>query len=261
MEQETNKEDLKFYSLKSVSIATFIGGPMAAAILIRRNFLNQNEDGKALNTLFIGIITTILLFVFIFSIPETFWDKFPNSIFPAIYTGIVYLIAERTQGRILKEHKENNGGFFSAWKAAGIGLIFTVITVAVVFGYFFLYDTEHDFDATLYDEKIEQFIQNEAASLAVFDKFDYLDENELIIELKSGILLWGENYEITREIQDIDNLPPILLGTIEKLQEYSSLRIEFYNLFIKALSEESDHYTHEIERVANEINRILAELN
>lgn len=261
MTQETINEDLKFYSLKSISIATFFGGPIAAAILMRRNFLNLNEDKKALNSLFIGILSTILLFVIIFSIPETVWDKTPNSILPAIYTGIIYLIAERHQGQALKEHKENNGSFFSAWRAAGIGLLFTLIMLIGVFGYIFATDTEYEFDTNLYDFKIDQFLRNEEKALAVFEKIGYSNEERLLREFRKGKILWEENYQITKELKEIDNLPPELIDLVEKLQTYSTLRIEFYELFIKALSEQTDEYGFEIDQIAMKINQILNELN
>ncbi|TVQ13910.1 MAG: hypothetical protein EA361_09050 [Bacteroidetes bacterium] len=260
MNQETNSEYVKFYSLESISLATFLGGPIAAAILMRRNFLNVNEDKKALNTLFIGILSTLLLFVGIFSLPESFWDKIPNFILPGIYTGIIFMIAERTQGQMIKEHKESKGSFFSAWKATGIGLLFTLIMLVGIFGYVFAFDTEFDFDAHLYDNKIEQFIQNEEVSVAVFNKFGYLDDEGLLKEFRSGKILWEENFEITREMEAIDNLPMELVEIVEKLQIYSSLRIEFYELFIKAISEQTDEYAYRIDRISNEINQILEEL-
>lgn len=261
MNQETLNQDLKYYSLKSISIATFLGGPIAAAILMRRNFLNLNEDKKALNTLFIGILSTILLFVGIFSIPETVWDKIPNSILPAIYTGIIYLIAERYQGQTLKGHKENSGSFFSAWRATGIGFLFTLIMFVGIFGYVFATDTEYEFDANLYDVKIERFIKNEEKAIAVFEKFDYSTDEELLREFRSGKKLWEENYLITKELKEIKNLPPELFAIVGKLQTYSNLRIEFYELFIKAISEQTDKYGIEIDRLAVKIDQILTELN
>ena len=260
MNKDTINEYVKFYSLESISLATFLGGPIAAAILIRRNYLNVNEDQKALNTLFIGILSTLLLFTVIFSLPESFWDKIPNFIVPGIYTGIIFMIAERTQGQMIKEHKENNGSFFSAWRATGIGLLFTVIMLVGIFGYVFAFDAGYDFDAQLYDNKIEQFIQNEEVSVAVFNKLGYMDDADLISEFRSGKILWEENHEIAREMKSIDNLPLELVIIVEKLQIYSSLRIEFYDLFIKAISEQTDEYAYRIDRISSEINQILEEL-
>lgn len=261
MNKETIHEYVKFYSLESISLATFLGGPIAAAILIRRNFLNVNEDKKALNTLFIGILSTLLLFVGIFSLPESFWDKIPSYIVPGIYTGIIYLIAERMQGQLIRDHKENKGSFFSAWRATGIGLLFTLITTAGIFGYIFAFDTTYDFDAELYDNKIEQFIQNEETSLAVFNQLGYSDDTDLVDEFRSGKILWEQNYELTREMEAIENLPMELVVIVQNLKKYSSLRIEFHDLFIKALSEDTDEYNQKIDQKSNEIDQILNELN
>ena len=50
-EEENITKDLKFYSQKSISIATFIGGPLAAGYLIRENYLELNKPNTAMRAL------------------------------------------------------------------------------------------------------------------------------------------------------------------------------------------------------------------
>lgn len=127
------EENLKLYSKKAITIATFFGGPLVAGILIRRNYLNLGEERKAINSLLIGIFSTVLLIVGILMIPENIIDYIPNILFPAIYTGIVNLIVKKNQGDNLKSHLENNGEFYSGWKAAGISIFSAIIIVAIAF--------------------------------------------------------------------------------------------------------------------------------
>jgi len=258
--EEILDEKRKFYSLKSISIATFFGGPIAAGFLMRRNFLNLEEDNKAINSLLLGIFSTIIIFVIIFSLPESVVDTIPNYLIPAIYTGVVSLIADKYQGQKLAEHKENNGAFFSVWRGLGIGLIFTIIIVLVGLGYIYATNEVHNFDDKLYETKIEQFIQNEEIANEVFDKFDYLNDELLIEEFKIGKKLWEDNYYITNELKEIKNLPSEIIDLVESLQKYSSLRIELDGLFIKAFSEQSDEYDSEIERISLKIDQILKKL-
>ena len=90
-EKVNSQKGIKLYSKKAIGIATFIGAPLAVSILIRNNYieLGKNEKGKA--ALIIGTISTILLFIGIFMIPENIMSKVPNQIIPLIYTGIIYL--------------------------------------------------------------------------------------------------------------------------------------------------------------------------
>lgn len=261
MEEETTREYLKFYSLRSISIATFIGGPVAAGILIRRNFLNQNEDKKALNALFIGILSTFLLFVLLFSVPESTIDRIPNSLIPAIYTGLIFLIANKYQGQTLQEHKSNKGEFHSAWRAAGIGLIFGLLMVGGAVGYIFASEPDYDFDTAAYENNINRFVENETRALDVYEKMDYLDEDELLDEIKYGKDLWLQNVVITAETLAIDDLPDDLENFVSKLKTYSELRVVLHDLFIKAITEETDEYGPKIESVALQINTIMEELN
>jgi len=48
IEQENPTQDIKLYSQKSIGIATFIGGPIAAGYLVMKNFieLDKPDDGK-----------------------------------------------------------------------------------------------------------------------------------------------------------------------------------------------------------------------
>jgi hypothetical protein len=125
----------KLYSQRVISIATFFGGPLSAGILVRQDFINLGKDDYGNYSLIIGIVSTILIFLGIFSLPEHIIDKIPNVLIPAIYTGIIYFIIEKLQGSELAIHKNNNGEFYSGWKAAGIGAICMIILMTGIFGY------------------------------------------------------------------------------------------------------------------------------
>src|SRR5690606_6597282 len=98
--------------------------------------------------------------------PDEIFDKVPNSTLPFIYTGIIYLIIEKYQGIALKEHKEHNKPFYSAWKATGVGAVCMVILFGGIIAYTFLGPT--DFDTDRYDKGIAEFTKNEEKALHLF---------------------------------------------------------------------------------------------
>ena len=202
-----------------------------------------------------------LLLVLLFSLPETTIDRIPSSLIPAIYTGLIYLIANKFQGQTLQEHKDNRGEFHSAWRAAGIGLVFSLLIVAGVVGYIYASEPDHNFDTVTYQHNINLFIDNEAQTLVVFDKMGYLEDDKLINEFNHGKNLWKQNVVLTNEILAIDDLPEELENLVSKLRIYSELRITFYNLFNKAFTEETDEYGPQIESVALQIEKVLSELD
>ncbi|PIQ15846.1 MAG: hypothetical protein COW67_06180, partial [Flavobacteriales bacterium CG18_big_fil_WC_8_21_14_2_50_32_9] len=148
----------KFYSQRAITIATYFGGPLAAGYLIKKNYETLEQPDNAKKSLLYGIISTLLLFAVIFSIPEDILNKIPNVVIPAIYTGIIYLMVEKYQGESLKNHKDAGGEFYSGWKAAGVGAISMLILAAGIFMIAFIYgdlsNVSSDFDTVTYDKEV-----------------------------------------------------------------------------------------------------------
>jgi len=259
------EEAKKFYSQRAISITTFFGGPLAAGILMRQNYLNLGKDKAGLNSLFLGVISTIFICAGLIALPDATIDKIPSQLIPFIYTGIIFFIVEKTQGKKLKEHKENKGEFYSGWKAAKIGalslvaIIATVATVAFFTGD--LSNTEPDFDAETYDNGLEQFFINEETSMQVFNDFETEPLNYLIKEVNNNIELWKENKEIIDNIDQIENLPQEFIDQDKLLRDYSLLRIEHFELILKAIGEDTDKYNPQIEAVGSRIDMIIDELD
>jgi len=260
-EEKNTTKGLKFYSQKAISIATFIGGPMAAGYLVRSNYLSLNKPDEANKSLIIGIISTILLFVVIFMIPEEVIDKVPAFVIPAIYTGIIYYIVEKIQGPTLNKHEQYENAFHSRWKAAGIGFISLIILVIGMFAYvFFLVSTE-EYDA--YYIEMEKFDKNETEALEFYNLLDRdATDDALLQELETtSIPKWKENIEIIKNSNTIENLPSELLSQNEVLLTYSTLRLEAFELLKKTIREDTDEYYLRIEEINTEIDIELDKLN
>jgi len=254
----------KFYSQRAIAIATYFGGPLAAGYLVKRNYetLEQPENGK--KALIIGIVSTVLLLVGVFSIPEPIIDKIPNALIPLIYTGLIYWIVEKLHGEILKSHKESGGEFYSGWKAAGIGAIAMVILIAgIVLSLYVTEDlsgTQLNFDSETYDKEVAKFVENENKAVSVFNVVENQSLVYLINEFNKGLVLWKDNLAIVERLNGIENLPEELADQNIKLLKYCELRIKHNEVILKAITEDTDIYVSEIEQIGAEINQVLKDL-
>lgn len=254
----------KFYSQKAITIATYFGGPLAAGYLIKKNYQSLNQPDKASLSIKLGIISTLIIFAGIFMIPEELIDQIPNPLIPAIYTLIIYFIVSNTQGQYLKEHKKKGGDFYSGWNAAGVGFISLLVIVAFILLSAFVFESithkEPEFDAVSYDKGVAEFLENETIAIAVFNKMETDEPEQLINELNEGIIIWNKNKLIVNKLNQIENLPERLIIQNEKLFRYCELRIEYNNLYIKALTEEIEMYKPEIDKLSRKINELIASL-
>ncbi|MGE4287547.1 MAG: hypothetical protein AB7E36_02570 [Salinivirgaceae bacterium] len=122
----------KVFTNKAISVATFFGGPIAAGLLMAKNFKAFGNETAARNSVFWGIISTALLFAGLFSIPEPIVDQIPNSLIPGIYTLIIALLVEKLQGQQIKEFIAVEGTKASNWLAARYGLLGLLIMGALI---------------------------------------------------------------------------------------------------------------------------------
>lgn len=259
-EEINNTKELKFYSQRAIGIATFIGGPLAAGYLVRENYRSLGDPDNARKALILGIIATLLLFLGLFSIPEAIMEKIPNQIFPIIYTAIIYLIVEKIHGPILKQHKEKENDFHSAWNAAGVGAISFVILVGGMFG--FVYLSTDDALYERYDEELLVFTQNETETLKFYDNLDSKSDASLVQDLDNSVIpKWEENLAIIERTNAFENLPQGLVEQNEILKEYAELRMEAFKLMRKIIDEDTDAYNSKLDELHIQINVVIERLN
>lgn len=260
LKTDNNTKDIKLYSSKAISGATFLGGPLAAGYLIGENFKAIDKPIEGRNSLIIGIISTIILFGGVFMIPENIIDKIPRQLIPIIYTVIIWGIVEWKQGDVLKAHEENNNSFFSGWRAAGIGFISLLILVIGIFGFVFLSKDNELYDK--YDTELAQFSKNENETLVFYDNLNTETNYSLLKELDEKMIpKWKENIEIINKTNQFENLPSELIKQNEILLKYSELRIQAFELFRKAIKEDTDAYAQQLEKIHVQIDNELKKLN
>ena len=115
-----------------------------------------------------------------------------------------------------------------------------------------------DFDTEAYDNGIERFQRNEEEALVVYDMAEDLSAVDFIRD--TGIPLWEENIEITKELDKIEGLYSEYIEQNKILREYSEIRIESYQLLEKAILEQTSKYNSQLEKLYAEIDETLADL-
>lgn len=249
-------ENLPFlHTKKAVWITSFFGGPLAAGYLIYENYRNLNNQKNAKISLFLGIITTLLLFVGIFSIPDNIIDKIPNQIIPFIYTGIIYLIVKKIFGEILKKHKEDGGRFYKTGRAVIIGIVSTLIIIAGVLIYVFSSPID-DAEIEKYEMLMTDFQKNEEQALKVFSIIDSGDTTEILNQLEIGKGYWQKNILIIKEVEEYN-----VEEYNELLREYCKLRLKSNEMIEKNFIEKTNEYDMEIDKIFEEMNIVLDKIN
>ena len=128
----------KLYKDRSLWVATFFGGPLAAGYILAENFKSLGKTSTSRNTWIYTILITILLFVAVFNIPDNI--PFPNQIIPIISILVANWILTNSQGKQINRHVEAGGEVYSTWRGLLIGVICLLITLTVVIGVFFVAD-------------------------------------------------------------------------------------------------------------------------
>jgi len=131
----------KIFTNTAISIATFFGGPIAAGFLISKNYRVFGKENAARDSIYIGILSTVILFAGLFMLPEQIIDKIPRSLVPGVYTAIILGLVEKLQGQQIKDFLAGGGQKASNWQAAGYGAIGLVTILAFLFVMIFAVST------------------------------------------------------------------------------------------------------------------------
>lgn len=258
--QENANQSVLFYSANAIQLATFLGGPLIGGYLIRENYRTLGEEQKGKQALWWGMVATILVFGGLLALPSTISDRIPNYVLPALFAGVIRWIVEVKQGDVLREHKEENRKFYSNWRAAGLALISACITTLAVFITVFLWPNDPVYKA--YQTQLDVFTQNEQETLVFYDDLYTKTRDELSRELNLFVLpKWEENLALMNQAGQMENFPADLQEHQQNLLKYSELRIEAFKLFQRAIEEDTEQYSEEIEKIHLEIDVVLEQLN
>jgi hypothetical protein len=117
------------YSIKQITVAAFLGGPLAAFCFLALNYRLFQQSRNALLSIVAGILGTIAILAIAVILPP--W--FPNIVLPIAYTLGLRGLADILQGALLDEHARNGGRIGSWWVVIGISVLGIAILVVLVF--------------------------------------------------------------------------------------------------------------------------------
>ena len=117
------------YSPGQMFFGAFLGGPLAAAWLMSRNYQVLNRAERAKQTLWLGVLVTVLVLMVAFMMPP----QVPNAIWPILYSLGIYSYAAHQFGEITRQHYAAGGPKPSSWRVVVAGLVsVAILLVAMV---------------------------------------------------------------------------------------------------------------------------------
>ena len=93
-----------------------------------QNFRALGNEELATRTNWLAIVSTAIILVLAFTLPE----RIPNSVVPAIYTGLAVWIAKKYQLEAFEKHVEAGGPKHSNWRVVGISIACLVAIFALI---------------------------------------------------------------------------------------------------------------------------------
>ena len=108
---------MKLFKRRSVDVAAFFGGPIAAGLMLHHDFKQLDRTDFARNVLLGSIAFTGILFAILFELPSSVADKIPDAIIPFIYTGIADLLYYKFLKVRVDEQLAAGAAKASAWLA------------------------------------------------------------------------------------------------------------------------------------------------
>jgi hypothetical protein len=134
MIENNTSNSIKVYTQRQIHVGTFLGGPIAAGILLSKNYNSLGEPSTAKRTILISICFTIIFFLFFHLASSSFLDKVPEKLFPMIFLLIEYIIFYYFQKDKVQKHLSDGGAKESWWKTIGfsfLGLILFLIGIII----------------------------------------------------------------------------------------------------------------------------------
>lgn len=130
----TNQQPL--YSIAGIGVATFIGTPLAGAWLLAHNLQLLGQAHRV--AMVWGISVALLLVTLVLAVVLP--DEVPALPFAIAQLMVMIMLAKNLQEADLQQHADVGGAFLSNWRAAGIGLLFTIGMAALMFAVLMIFD-------------------------------------------------------------------------------------------------------------------------
>lgn len=119
----------KVYSSFGITLGVFLGGPLAGAYFIAKNYDQFGAHEASKTAIRIGLIITLAVFASLLLLPENIIQGIPNFILPVIFVVASRYLVDKYQKDQLEEFINSGGSKESNWKVVGISLVIAFGTV------------------------------------------------------------------------------------------------------------------------------------
>jgi len=225
----------KIFTNKAISIATFFGGPLAAGFLISKNFKTFGKDQAALNSVFIGILFTIILLfaqlLFFQKLQDNNIYKLLQSLLPLVDAAIITLLIEKLQGKEIQQFLANNGQTASNWQAARYGFLGCMIIVIFFIIMIFImptegYDKRINIDKNVFLHYNKRIDESKSQKIA-----EIIKQSGFLKDIENADLFFDEElmyYSLKFVIPDTSHLSdPLVITEFNKLKKYINYNLDF----------------------------------
>ena len=192
----------KLYAAGSIGVATFLGGPLAAGVMVRNNFLQFGQPKQAARALWAGLGLTVAVFSIIAMVPSGLMESIPNTLIPGVYTAAIFAWLRSQMGERLDRHESEGGAFYSGWKTFSVALASLVATGIIGFSILMMApssssDVEYQANwarVVANEEKANQFTE-------LVNKGESTDQQLLEYLEKTVIPAWNDSAEAVKEME------------------------------------------------------------
>lgn len=259
LEEAPNLYPDKLYSVKAVGAATFIGGPIAAGIMARRNLLNLKRDKAANLALSLSIGFTLLIILGLILTPSGIVERIPGVAIAAGYIALATRWFQRMLGRDLELQESVENGFYSGWKTFGVGLLSMLLSIVLAL---LIVGTglNSPQDKAYIDgcERIIETLRVDAEYLELANK-EEVSDGELLEFIDASLLpAWEDALKAVGELEEIRWIDSSLTEQRKALRSFVELNLEYTHLLREHVltDDDDDEILEQLERLLEGINSI-----
>lgn len=117
----------RIWSPRQISLAGFLGSPLAASWFFSRNFLAFGDELRSRRSLWLGLGFTAVVLAVAYLLPT----RFPDALVPLIYTGAIELYASSCFKSAYEKHIAEGWVRGSWWSVVWISLTTGLLLIAV----------------------------------------------------------------------------------------------------------------------------------
>lgn len=122
------------YSLNQITWGSLIGGPLAGAWMISRNYLFMDMPEMYSRARIIGFSLAAIALIVVIYLPE----DIPGIAIAMSLVLLVRLAAEGFQKKYINNRESSNISYTSNLSTAGVGLASLILSAVFIFTYFFI---------------------------------------------------------------------------------------------------------------------------